>query len=95
MMEDNSMEFDMLEDARRKLVETLTRDGRDPLVAERIALYVIQGLRETPKLLDSLSEFRSRTDAETMRCLRAVMENVNALEKARDLFFGIEEPKVH
>ena len=85
----------MLEDARRKLVETLTRDGRDQIEAERIALYIMQGLRETPKLLDSLSEFRPRTDAETLHYLRAVLENVAALEKARNLFFGLEEPKVH
>ena len=43
MMEDSSLEFDMFEDMRRRLVEVLVSEGCERLDAEKIALYVVQG----------------------------------------------------
>jgi hypothetical protein len=85
MTEDNSLEFDMFEDVRRRLVEVLVTEGRERLDAEKIALYVIQGLREMPRLVKMLSESRSHPRAEIIASLMLVLENAGALEKAREM----------
>lgn len=85
MLEDNSLEFDMFEDVRRRLVEVLVSEGRERLDAEKIALYVVQGLREMPKFVKMLSESRSHPRAEILSILMLVLENASALEKAREM----------
>ena len=90
MVEDNSLEFDMFEDMRRRLVEVLVSEGRERLDAEKVALYVVQGMREMPKLVKILSESRSHPRAEIMSTLKLVLENATALEKARELLLEIE-----
>jgi hypothetical protein len=91
MLDDNSLEFDMFEDVRRRLVEVLVSEGRERLDAEKIALYVIQGMREMPKLVKMLSESRSYPRAEILSALRLVLENASALEKARIMLLGLDE----
>jgi hypothetical protein len=88
MVEDNSLEFDMFEDMRRRLVEVLVSEGRERLDAEKIALYVVQGLRETPRLLKMLSESRSHSRAEILAALKLSLENSSALDKAKEMLFG-------
>ncbi|HKQ99321.1 MAG TPA: hypothetical protein VJT09_01535 [Pyrinomonadaceae bacterium] len=90
-MEDNSLEFDMFEDVRRRLVEVLVSEGRERLDAEKIALYVVQGLREMPKLVKMLSESRSHARADIMSTLRLVLDNAGALEKAREMLLKPED----
>ncbi|HWS99244.1 MAG TPA: hypothetical protein VN256_03155 [Pyrinomonadaceae bacterium] len=85
MTEDNSLEFDMFEDVRRRLVEVLVTEGRERLDAEKIALYVVQGMREMPRLLKILSESRSHPRAEIIASLELVLENASALGKAREM----------
>jgi hypothetical protein len=89
MIEDNSLEFDMFEDMRRRLVEVLVSEGRERLDAEKIALYVVQGMREMPKLVKLLSESRSHPRSEIMSTLMLTLENAGALEKARELLLGL------
>jgi hypothetical protein len=89
MTEDNSLEFDMFEDVRRRLVEVLVSEGRERLDAEKIALYVVQGLREMPKLVKMLSESRSHPRAEILSTLMLTLENAGALEKARELLLNL------
>jgi hypothetical protein len=91
MTNDNSLEFDMFEDMRRRLVEVLVSEGRERLDAEKIALYVVQGMREMPRLLKMLSESRSHPRAEIMATLKLVLENATALEKAREMLLGLDE----
>ena len=88
MIEDNSLEFDMFEDMRRRLVEVLVSEGRERLDAEKIALYVVQGMREMPKLVKMLSESRSHPRAEILATLKLALENASALEKARELLLN-------
>ena len=88
--EDNSLEFDMFEDMRRRLVEVLVSEGRERLDAEKIALYVVQGLRDMPKLVKMLSEARSHPRAEIISTLKVALENATALEKAREMLLGLE-----
>jgi hypothetical protein len=85
MTEDNSLEFDMFEDVRRRLVEVLVTEGRERLDAEKIALYVVQGLREMPRLVKLLSESRSHPRAEILASLELTLENAGALAKAREM----------
>ena len=91
MIDDNSLEFDMFEDARRRLVKVLVSEGRERLEAEKIALYVVQGMREMPKLVKMLSEARSHPRAEILSTLVLVLENAAALEKARILLLNLED----
>jgi hypothetical protein len=91
MTDDNSLEFDMFEDMRRRLVEVLVSEGRERLDAEKIALYVVQGMREMPRLLKMLSESRSHPRAEILATLKLVLENASALEKAREMLLGLDE----
>ncbi|HEX8920735.1 MAG TPA: hypothetical protein VF766_04625 [Pyrinomonadaceae bacterium] len=88
--EDNSLEFDMFEDMRRRLVEVLVSEGRERLDAEKIALYVVQGLRDMPKLFKMLSEARSHPRAEIIATLKLALENASALDKAREMLFGVD-----
>ena len=88
--EDNSLEFDMFEDMRRRLVEVLVSEGRERLDAEKIALYVVQGLRDMPKLVKLLSESRSHPRSEIIATLRLALENASALEKAREMLLELE-----
>ena len=91
MIDDNSLEFDMFEDARRRLVKVLVSEGRERLEAEKIALYVVQGMREMPKLVKMLSEARSHPRAEILSTLVLVLENAAALGKARILLLSLED----
>ena len=91
MIEDNSLEFDMFEDMRRRLVEVLVSEGRERLDAEKIALYVVQGVREMPRLFKLLSESRSHPRAEILATLKLALENASALDKAREVLFELDK----
>ena len=95
MIDDNSYEFDMYEDIRRRLVEVLVSEGRERLDAEKIALYVVQGLREMPKLIKMLAESRSHTRAEIISTLMMVIENASALEKARMMMLELDQERAN
>jgi hypothetical protein len=82
---DPSIEFDILEMARLRLVEALMSAGRPALEAERIALYVVEGLRNVPRLLKVLTGVQSPSPAEILDTLGPVLDQAFALEKARYL----------
>ncbi len=91
MIDDSSIEFDMFEDVRCNLVRVLVDEGHEQLAAEKIALYVVQGVRDSPKFLATLAEPNSHTPSENLDALRAVLDNAAALEKARALLLGLDE----
>lgn len=91
MAEDTSMEFDMFEEIRRRLVEILLRDGRSLLEAERVALYVTQGVRGVPKLLMALTDVGPEADKKVLDILYTVLDNASALIKARNILFESDE----
>lgn len=96
MMEDTSMEFDMFEDVRRNLTEVLMREGRELIEAERIALYVVQGVREVPKFLTSLSRgIKPEAHREIFEALQVVLDNAAALIKAKNVLLGIDDKIIH
>ena len=55
MPTDPSLEFDLFEVVRLRLAEALTRRDYDPLLAERIALRVVQGVRPASQFLKVLT----------------------------------------
>lgn len=83
IVEDSSIEFDLFEDARQRLTEFLIAEGHDSLEAERIAFYVVQGVRGVPKLLSMLNQSDARSADRTRAALEAVLTNAPALDKAR------------
>jgi hypothetical protein len=82
--DETSLEFDLFESMRRRLARVLAAAGREEIDAERVALYVMQGLREVPGLLNALAS-GSTSDAETRALLDAVLDNAASLERARML----------
>ncbi|HEX8852046.1 MAG TPA: hypothetical protein VF754_01090 [Pyrinomonadaceae bacterium] len=94
MTDDSSIEFDMFEDARRNLVEALVKQGHDQLEAERVSLYVVQGIREVPRLLTTLAR-GDASEAGIIGLLNKVLDNAAALGKARAILLGLDDQIVH
>ena len=91
---ESSMEFDLFEDMRLKLTRALVGGGREEIEAERIALYVMQGVREVPALLNALASDHTN-DAETRRLLELVLEHAASLDRARALLIARGDEPVH
>ncbi len=85
-----SMEFDRFEEIRRVLADVLTAKGHELLEAEKIALYVTEGLRDSSKLMTLLANENSYTHAEILRALQELLNTTQALNKAKDLLLGDE-----
>ena len=94
MEEDNSLEFDLYESVRQNLTQVLVRSGRELIEAERISLYVVQGIRDVPKLISALAR-GNRPDAEVLLALMNLLEDASALHKAKDIVLGLENKNVH
>lgn len=94
MEEDNSLEFDMFEEVRRNLTQVLVREGRELIDAERIALYVVQGVREVPKLLTALVR-SNKPDKEILVALLTLLNNAATLDKARNILLNLDDKIVH
>ena len=90
MIEDTSLEFDMFEDVRRRLVEFYQSEGRERLEAEKVALYLVQGIRDIPKLIAMIGEVNAHTKGELTQAITSVLDNASALEKARAILHGID-----
>lgn len=88
---DNSLEFDMYEEIRRKLSQHLIGQGKSMIDAERIALYTVQGIQAMPKLLTVLSQTSVHQDVQISRALRDTLEGALPLTKARAIFMSEEE----
>lgn len=96
MLEDNSLEFDLFEDLRLRLTEVLVLAGHERLKAERVALYVVQGVRDVPKLLAVLSTRQAtETEARVLEILDDVLTNAPALIRAQNILLGIDDPNPH
>ncbi len=90
MTDDSSIEFDMFEDARRNLVEALVKEGHEQIEAERVSLYVVQGIREVPRLLTTLARGNS-SEPGIITLLNKVLDNSAALGKARAILLGLDD----
>lgn len=80
----------MFEDARQRLVAALVLSGRQRLAAEKISLYVIQGVREMPRLISLLCEGSPDSPAKILEALQSVLDNADALDKAKELLLDTD-----
>lgn len=80
---DPSLEFDIFEMARQRLVEVFVAGGHDLIEAEKIALHVVAGLRPVPKLLQVLMRNKAPTRVEILETLGPVLDEAIALDKAK------------
>jgi hypothetical protein len=87
---ESSLEYDLFESMRRRLARVLAVEGREEVEAERAALYVMQGLREVPKLLNALASSNT-PDEETRDILNLVLDNAASLERGRAILLGLDE----
>jgi hypothetical protein len=88
---DPSIEFDIFEAVRIRLVEALTAAGRELIEAERVALYVVEGARPFSKFLKVATGSQPAAPEEVREALARLLEEVPALEKARRIMLRIEE----
>jgi hypothetical protein len=89
---DPSIEFDLLEVVRLRLVESLTGSGGYGLLeAERIALYVIGCARPVSKLLKVATGAPPPSHGDVLEALARVLNEAQALEKARRLMLRADE----
>ena len=81
---DSSLEFDLYESMRLKLARLLSKSVGDEVRAGRVALYVMQGVREVPGLLNALASGET-SEAETLALLDSVLSGAATLARARAL----------
>ena len=86
-----SLEFDVMEMARLRLVEALMSMGHPILEAERIALYVTQGLRHAPHFLRLVTRLDVPAAAEILEALDHLLGEAYVLEKAKFLLLNSED----
>lgn len=87
---DPSLEFDIFEMARQRLVEVFIAGGHDLIEAEKIALYVVAGLRPMPQLLKVLTRMTTPTSAEILETLGPVLDEAIAFDKAKRLLLRMD-----
>jgi hypothetical protein len=88
---DPSIEFDVFEMVRVRLVEALTAGGHELIEAERVALYVVEGARPVSKFLNVATGSQSASHEEVREALERLLDEVPALEKARRIMLQVEE----
>ena len=92
---DPSLEFDIFEMARQRLVRTFIIGGHERLEAEQIALYVVEGLQHVPKLLNVLTRIKAPTRTEILDALGPVLDEAGALDKAKRMLLHLGADQEH
>jgi hypothetical protein len=80
---DPSLEYDVFEMVRLRLAGALERRGYGEIEAERIALYLVEVSRPTSHFLRVLTRVKPAEDDEIIGSLGKVLDEHEALEKAR------------
>jgi hypothetical protein len=88
---DPSIEFDVLEVVRVRLVEALTAGGYELIEAERVALYVVGAARPVSILLKVTTGSQPAAHEEVREALGRLLDEAPALEKARRIMLRLEE----
>jgi uncharacterized protein (DUF2236 family) len=86
-----SIEFDVLEVVRIRLVEALTASGYELIEAERVALYVVGVARPVSKLLKVTTRSQPAAHEEVREVLERLLDEAPALEKARRIMLRLDE----
>ena len=88
---DPSLEFDVFEMARQRLVKVFSDGGHEPLQAEKIALHIVEGLQHVPKLLNVLTRIKAPASDEILDALGPVLDEAIALDKAKRMLLRLDE----
>jgi hypothetical protein len=88
---DPSIEFDLFEVVRVRLVEALTAGGYELIEAERVALYVVGAARPVSKLLKVTTGNAPAAHEQAREALARLLDEAPALEKARRIWLRMEE----
>lgn len=88
---DPSLEFDMFELVRTRLVDALAASGYDSLEAERIAFYTTRGVRSVPLFMKVLTRIEAPEREEVVEALGRILDETEGLEKAKRLLLRQEE----
>lgn len=88
---DPSLEFDMFELVRTRLVDALTASGYNSLEAERIAFYTTQGVRSVPLFMKVLTRIEAPGREEIVEALGRILDETAGLEKAKRLLLRQDE----
>lgn len=88
---DPSLEFDMFEIVRTRLVDALKERGYETLEAEKIALYTTEGVRSIPKFMKVMTRVEPAETEEIIEALGRVLDETPALERAKRLLLHQEE----
>jgi hypothetical protein len=88
---DPSLEFDLFEVVRLRLAEALARRDYDPLEAERIALYVVRGVRPVSQFLKVLTREKAPGDDEIVDALTRALDEAATLMRAARLLLRADE----
>jgi hypothetical protein len=88
---DPSLEFDILEIVRTRLVDALKERGYDLLGAEKIALYTTEGVRCIPKFMKVMTRAEPAKTEEIIEALGRMLDETPALEKAKRLLLRQED----
>lgn len=88
---DPSLEFDLFEVIRLRLAEALARRGYDTLEAERIALYVVKGVRPVSQFLKVMTRVESPGDDEIVSALTKTLDESPAFGRAMRLLLRAGE----
>jgi hypothetical protein len=93
MKDESSLEFDILEEVRCRLISLFEGRGHGQIEAERAALYVVQGLRGGHKLIAAVTR-EGKSDDALLAILEDLFENAPALDRARAILSGQDDEKV-
>lgn len=82
---DPSLEYDLFEVVRLRVAGALERRGYGEVEAERIALYLVEVSRPVSHFLKALTSAETPGDDEIIVALGKVLDEHEAVEKARRL----------
>lgn len=83
MPTDPSLEYDLFEVVRLRVAGALERRGYGEVEAERVALYLVEVSRPVSHFLKALTSAETPADDEIIGALSKVLDEHEALEKAR------------
>lgn len=84
---DPSLEFDVFEMVRVRLVEALTAGGHELIEAERLALYVVGVARPASNLLKVATRAKPPAHEEVLAAMSRVIDEAGALDRARRIMY--------
>lgn len=87
---DPSLEFDLFETVRRRVVNALLRRGYEQVEAERAALYLVEVSRPIAHFMKVLTRDSRVEDEEIVNMLAKVIDALPAMVKAQQVLLKVD-----